>query len=190
MKTEKRGGELKREVAKKTNAETEAQGCDCNVDFDTMGNLETEMMMKHGVVHVVIYEETEEEGLEASQWNAKEGQVQVKATQDGHDTQSKALPRSRDFTGAMKIAPMKKQTGELPPYQKPPEQIEMNTAMEYLIKTLMGVAARSDQMYRGYLDRVAEKEQMMKEIRTEMRKAVKEMRREIREELRNAKNQE
>ena len=141
-------------------------------------------------MHVVIYEEPEEEGLEVSQWNAKEGQVQVKATQDGHDTQSKALPRSRDFTGANKIAPMKKLTSELPPYQTPPDQNEMNAAMEDMIKTLTGVAARSDQMYRGYLDRVAEKEQMMKEIRTEMRKAVEEMRREIREEVRNAKNQE
>ena len=89
IKTEKRGGELKREVAKKTNAETEAQGCECNVDFDTMDNLETEMMMNQGIVNVVIYEEPEdEEGLEASQWNKGTNQVQVKATQDGHDTQS------------------------------------------------------------------------------------------------------
>ena len=86
--TEKRGGELKREVAKVTNAETEAQGCDCDVDFDTIGNLETEMMLNQGKVHVVIYEEPEEEedGLEASQWSTTSGQVQVQATQDGHDT--------------------------------------------------------------------------------------------------------
>ena len=90
IKTEKRGGELKREVAKATNAETEAQECECDVDFDTMGNLETEMMMNQGKVHVVIYEEPEEEeeGLEASQWSATGGQVQVRTTQDGHDTQS------------------------------------------------------------------------------------------------------
>ena len=41
IQTEKRGGELKRQVAKATNAETEAQGCECDVDFDTMENLET-----------------------------------------------------------------------------------------------------------------------------------------------------
>ena len=63
-------------------------------------------------------------------------------------------------------------------------------AMEYVIKTMTGVAARSDQMYTGYLDRVAEKEQMLKEIRGEVRKAVEEMRKEIREELRSAKSQE
>ena len=34
------------------------------------------------------------------------------------------------------------------------------------------VAARSDQMYRGYLDRVAEKNQMMEEIRREVRKGM------------------
>ena len=53
---------------------------------------------------------------------------------------------------------------------------------------MAGVAARSDQMYRGYLDRVAEKKQMLKEIKNEVRKAVEDMRKEIREELRNTKN--
>ena len=172
IKTEKRGGELKREVAKATNAETEAQGCECDVDFDTMGNLEMEMIMNQGKVHVVIYEEPEEEeeGLEASQWHATSGQVQVKATQDGHNTQSQALPKSRSFTGArMKVKT--KKTNEPPPFQSPPERMDMNAVMEYVIKTMAGVAARSDQMYRGYLDRVAEKEQMLKEIRNEVRKA-------------------
>ena len=87
MEMKKRGGELKREIAKATNAEMEAQGCECDVDCDTMENLESEMMMNQGKVHVVIYEEPEEEeGLEVSQWSTKSGQVQVKATQDGHDT--------------------------------------------------------------------------------------------------------
>ena len=77
-----------------------------------------------------------------------------------------------------------------PPFQTPPEKKGIDAAMEYVIKTMAGVAARSDQMYRGYLDRVAEKEEMMKEIRSEMRKAVEEMRKEIREEIRQAKTQE
>ena len=188
IRTEKRGGDLKREVAKKTNAETEAQGCKCDVDFDTMENLETEMMMNQGVVNVVIYEEPEEgDGLETSQWNTGEGQIQVKATQDGHDTQSQALPRSRTFTGAKTRA---RKTDEPPPFQAPPEGMEMNTAMEYVIKTMTGVAARSEQMYKGYLDRVAEKEQMMREIKNEVRNAVEELRKEIREEIRQARTQE
>ena len=189
--TEKKGGELEREIAKATNAETEAQGCECDVDFDAMENLETEMMMNQGKVHVVIYEEPEEEeeGIGASQWNITSSQVQVKATQDGHDTQSQALPRSRDFTGA-RMKAQTKHTSKPPPFQTPPERMEMDTAMEYVIKTMAGVAARSDQMYRGYLDRVAEKEQMLKEIRNEVRKAVEDMRKEIREEMRKAKNQE
>ena len=48
MKTESRRGELKSEIAKKTNAEMEAQGCECDVDFGTMDNLDTEMMMNKG----------------------------------------------------------------------------------------------------------------------------------------------
>ena len=142
-------------------------------------------------MHVVIYEEPEEEeeGIEASQWSTTSGQVQVKATQDGHDTQSQALPRSRNFTGA-RMKAQTKQTCEPPPFQTPPDKMEMDTAMEYVIKTMAGVAARSDQMYRGYLDRVAEKEQMLKEIKNEVRKAVEDMRKEIREEMRKAKNQE
>ena len=189
IRTEKRGGELKREVAKKTNAETEAQGCKCDIDFDTMENLETEMMMNQGIINAVIYEEPEEEeeGLEASQWNTGGGQVQVKATQDGHDTQSQALPRSRNFTGASARA---KKTSEPPPFQTPPEKMEIDAAMEYVVKTMTGVAARSDQMYRGYLERVAEREQMIKEIRSEVRKAVEEVREEIKEELRRAQMQE
>ena len=191
IETEKKGGELKREVAKATNAETEAQGCECDVDFDTMENLETEMMMNQGKIHVVIYEEPEEEeeGIGASQWSTTSGQIQVKATQDGHDTQSQALPRSRDFTGA-RMKAQAKRTSEPPPFQTPPERREMDTAMEYVIKTMAGVAARSDQMYRGYLDRVAEKDQMLREIRNEVRRAVEEMRKEIREEMRKAKGQE
>ena len=188
IKTEKRGGELKREIAKRTNAETEAQGCDCDIDFDTMENLETEMMMNQGIVNVVIYEEPEEEeGLGASQWKAEQGQVQVEATQDGHDTQSQPLPKSRSFTGAKAKT---RTTSEPPPFQTPPEKMEISAAMEYVIKTMTGVAARSDQMYRGYLNRVAEREQMMREIRSEVKKAVEEMRREIREELRQKGTQE
>ena len=188
IRTEKRGGELKREVAKKTNAEIEAQGCKCDVDFDTMENLETEMMMNQGIVNIVIYEEPEEgDGLEASQWNMEEEQIQVKATQDGHDTQSQALPKSRAFTGAKTRA---EKTKEPPPFQAPPREKEMGAAMEYVIKTMTGVAARSEQMYRGYLDRVAEKEQMVREIKNEMRKAVEELRKEIREELRQTRTQE
>ena len=153
-----------------------------------MENLETDMMMNQGIIHVVIYEEPEEEeGLEASQWNTEEGQVQVRATQDGHDTQSQALPKSKSFTGAKTRA---KTTNEPPPFQTPPEKMEIDAAMEYVIKTMTGVAARSEQMYRVYLNRVAEKEQMMREIRSEVRKAVEEMRKEIREELRQAKAQE
>ena len=188
IRTEKKGGELKREVAKKANAETEAQGCKCDIDFDTMENLETEMMMNQGIINAMIYEEPEEgEGLEASQWSVEEGQVQVKATQDGHDTQSQALPKSRNFTGARTRA---KKADEPPPFQTPPEKMELDAAMEYVVKTMTGVAARSDQMYRGYLERVAEREQMMREIRSEVRKAVEEVRREMREELRQAQKQE
>ena len=99
------------------------------------------------------------------------------------------LPKSRSFTGA-RMKAQAKEANEPLPFQLPPERMEMNTAMEYVIKTMVGVAARSDQMYRGYLDRVAEKEQMLREIRSKVRKAVEEMRREIREEVRNARNQE
>ena len=188
IRTEKRWGELKREVAKKVNAETEAQGCDCDIDFDTMENLETEMMMNQGIINAVIYEEPEEEeGLEASQWKAGDEQVQVEATQDGHDTQSQALPRSRNFKGAKMRT---KRASEPPPFQTPPEKMEIDTAMEYVVKTMTGVAARSEQMYKGYLERVAEKEQMMREIRNEVRKAVEEARKEIREEIRQAQKQD
>ena len=45
-------------------------------------------------------------------------------------------------------------------------------------------------MYRGYLDRVAEKNQMMEEIRREVRKGMEDLRRELREEIRNSKEQE
>ena len=167
--------------------EREAQGCKCDIDFDTMENLETEMMMNQGVIDAVIYEEPEEEeGLEASQWNVEEGQVQVKATQDGHDTQSQALPKSSNFTGARTRA---KKANEPPPFQTPPEKMEIDAAIEYVVKTMTGVAARSDQMYRGYLERVAEREQMMREIRSEVRKAVEEVRKEIREELRHTQIQ-
>ena len=153
-----------------------------------MDNLETEMMMNQGIVNVVIYEEPENEGgLGASQWNTETEQIQVKATQDGHNTQSQALPKSRSFTGARTRT---KKTDEPPPFQTPPEKMGIDAAMEYVVKTMTGVAARSDQMYRGYLDRVAEKEQMMREIRNEMRKAVEDMRKEIREELRQVKTQE
>ena len=153
-----------------------------------MENLETEMMMNQGNVYVILYDEPEEqEGLEASQWNTTSSQVQVKATQDGHDTQSQALPKSRSFMGARMKAQTKKED-EPPPFQTPPEKMEINAAMEYVIKTMTGVAARSDQMYRGYLDRVAEKEHMLKEIRSKVRKAVEEMRKEIREEVRNTKS--
>ena len=44
----------------------------------------------------------------------------------------------------------------------------MDAAMRYVIKTMTAVAARSDQMYREYLDRVAEKNHMMEEIRKEV----------------------
>ena len=179
---------MKREVAKKTNAETEAQGCKCDIDFDTMDNLETEMMMNQGIINAVIYEEPEEEeGLGATQWNTEEEQIQVRATQDGHDTQSQELPKSRAFTGAKTRA---KRANEPLPFQTPLKKMEIDAAMEYVVKTMTGVAARSDQMYRGYLERVAEREQMMREIRSEVRKAVEEMRKEIREELRYAKTQE
>ena len=62
--------------------------------------------------------------------------------------------------------------------------------MRYVIKTMTGVAARSDQMYRGYLNRVAEKDQMMEEIRKEVRKGMEDLRRELREEMRGRKEQE
>ena len=168
IETGKRGGELKTEVRKKTNGETEALGCSCEIDFGTMADLETEMLMNQGKVHVIVYEEPteEEEGLEDSQWAKGRGTLQVQATQDGHDTQSQALPRSRSLTGSRIKA--KEQTGrgqQLPPFQTPPEETEMEAAMKYVIKTMTGVAARSDQMYRGYLDRVAEKDQLMAEIR-------------------------
>ena len=55
---------------------------------------------------------------------------------------------------------------------------------------MTGVAARSDQMYRGYLDRVAEKNQMMEEIMREVRKGMEDLRKELREEMRGSKEQE
>ena len=108
--TEKKGRELRNEVTRKTNGETEAQGCECGIDFGTMENIETELEMNRGKVHVLVYEEPgeEEEGLEDSQW-AGEGTVQVQATQDGHNTQSQALPRSTAFTGAKKTGQQKNQ---------------------------------------------------------------------------------
>ena len=104
--TEKRGRELKDEVSKKTNSETKAQGCGCGIDFGTMENLETEMKMNHGKVYVIVYEEPgeEEEGLENSQWASQEGAILVQATPDGQDTQSQALPKGNDFTGARKAS--------------------------------------------------------------------------------------
>ena len=186
--SEKRGRELKNEVTKKTNSKTEAQGCDCGIDFGELGDIETEMKMNGGKIHVLVYEELseEDEGLENSQW--AEGTVQVQATQDGHDTQSQALPRSKDFTGAKRAGQRGGQ--QPPPFQTPPNETEMDAAMRYVIKTMTGVAARSDQMYRGYLDRVAEKNQMMEEIRKEVRKGIEELRKEMREEMRNPREQE
>ena len=190
ISTEKRGRELKDEVSKKTNSETEAQGCGCEIDFDTMGNLETEMKMNQGKVYVVVYEEPgeEEEGLENSQWASQGEKILVQATPDGHDTQSQALPRSRNFTGAKKASEQRKQ--QPPPFQTPPNETEMDAAMQYVIKTMTGVAARSDQMYRGYLNRVEERNQMMEEIRKEVRKGMEDMRKELREEMRGRKEQE
>ena len=66
----------------------------------------------------------------------------------------------------------------------------MDAAMRYIIKTMTGVAARSDQMYRGYLDRVAEKNQMMEEIRKEVRRGIEDLRKELREEMRSSREQE
>ena len=68
--------------------------------------------------------------------------MQVQATQDGHDTQSQALPRSKDFTGAKKASQQGKQ--QPPPFQTPPNETEMDAAMRYVIKTMTRVAARSD----------------------------------------------
>ena len=45
-------------------------------------------------------------------------------------------------------------------------------------------------MYRGYLDRVAEKNQMMEKIRKEVRRGMEELRRELREEMGNPREQE
>ena len=188
--TEKKGRELKNEVTKKTNSETEAQGCECGIDFGELGDIETEMKMNGGKIHVLVYEEPDEEneGLENSQWAEEEGTVQVQATQTGHDTQSQALPRSKSFTGAKKA---RQQGGQQPPpFQTPPSETEIDAAMRYVIKTMTGIAARSDQMYRGYLDRVAEKDQMMVEIRREVRKGIEELRKELREEMRTPREQE
>ena len=66
----------------------------------------------------------------------------------------------------------------------------MDAAMRYVIKTMTGVAARSDQMYSGYLDRVAEKNQIMEEIRKEVRKGIEELRKELREEMRSPREPE
>ena len=190
--TRKEGGELKRQVAKITNGETEAQGCQCRIDFGSMANLETEVKMNPGKVHVLVYEEPEEEGLDQSQWADMGGTLQVQATPDGHDTQSQALPRSKNFTGAKKAG--KGQTHQTqqppPPFQTPPDNTGLDAAMQYVIKTMTGVAARSDQMYRGYLDRVAEKDQMLEELRREVRKGIEELRRELREEMRTTNKQD
>ena len=185
-----RGRELKNEVMKKTNSETEAQGCDCGIDFGELGDIETDIKMNGGKIHVLVYEEPDKEdkGLEDSQWAEGRGTVQVQATQDGHDTQSQALPRSKDFTWAKRASQQGRQ--QPPPFQTPPNETEMDTAMRYVIKTMTGVAARSDQMYRGYLDRVAEKNQMMEEIRKEVRKGIEELRKEFREEMRSPREQE
>ena len=188
--TEKKGRELKNEVSKVTNSETEAQGCECEIDFATMEDLETEMKINQGNVYVLVYEEPGEgdEGLGDSQWAKEEGMVQVLATQDGHNTQSQALPRSRSFTGAKRTSQQGKQ--QPPPLQTPPSETEMDAAIQYVIKTMTGVAARSYQMYRGYLDRVAEKNQMREEIRKEVRKGIEDLRRELWEEMRSPRKQE
>ena len=177
-------------MSKVTNSETEAQGCECGIDFGTMEDLETEMTLNQGKVHVLVYEEPreEDEGLGDSQWANEEGTIQVLATQDGYDTQSQALPRSKSFTGAKKASQQGKQ--QPPPFQTPPNETEMDAAMRYVMKTITGVAARSDQMSRGYLDRVAEKNQMMEEIRREVRKGIEDLRRELREEMRSPREQE
>ena len=56
-RTEKRGSELKNETMKKTNSETEAQGCDCGILFGTLEDIETEMKMNGGKIYVLVYEE-------------------------------------------------------------------------------------------------------------------------------------
>ena len=99
-----------------------------------------------------------------------------------------SLPRSKDFTGAKRASEQKRQ--QPPPFQTPPNETEMDAAMRYVIKTMTGLAARSDQMYRGYLNRVAERDQMMEEIRKEVRKGMENLRRELREEMRGKKEQE
>ena len=101
----------------------------------------------------------------------------VQATPDRHDTQSQALPKSKNFTGAKRASEQGRQ--QPPPFQTPPNETEMDAAMRNVIKTMTGVAARSDQMYRGYLNRVAEKNQMMEEIRREVRKGMEELRKEL-----------
>ena len=157
IRTEKRRGELKTEIRKRTNGETELQGCGCEIDIGTLADLETEMLMNQGRIHVKVSEEPEEEeeGMEDSQWAEGKNTLQVQATQDRHDTQSQALPRSKSFTGPRKAR--KGQTEkqqDLQPFQTPPEETELGAAMKYVIKTMTGVAARINQMYRGYLDRV------------------------------------
>ena len=129
MTTEKKGRELKAEVSKKTNSETEAQGCGCGIDFGTMENLDTEMKMNQGKIYIIVYEEPgeEEEGLENSQWASQEGAMLVQATPDGHDTQSQVLPRSKDFTGAKRASEQRKQ--QPPPFQTPLNETEMDAAM-------------------------------------------------------------
>ena len=102
--TETRGRELKNEVSKITNGETEAQGCECGIDFGTMEDLETEVKMNQKKMDVLVYEDPKEEGLGESQWAEEEGTVRVLATQDGHDTQSQALPKSKSFTGAKRAS--------------------------------------------------------------------------------------
>ena len=109
LTTGKKGRELKDEVSKKKNSETKAQGCGCEIEFGTMENLETEMKLNQGKVYVIIYEEPgeEEEVLENSQWASQGEAILVQATPDGHDTQSQALPRSKDFTGAKRASEAK-----------------------------------------------------------------------------------
>ena len=127
--SEKRGRDLRNEVVKKTNSETEAQGCECGIDFGELGDIETEMKMNGGKIHVLVYEEPnkEDEGIEDSQWAEGEGTVQVQATQTGHDTQSQALPRSKDFTGAKRASQQRER--QPPPFQTPPSETEMDAAI-------------------------------------------------------------
>lgn len=81
------------------------------------------------------------------QWADKGGTLQVQATPDRYDMQPQALPRSKSFTGARRAnkEQMKKQQ-QPPPFQTLPEETGLDTAMQYVVKTMTGVAASSDQM--------------------------------------------